>query len=318
MNPGSPSVTAQRVAAYRVGFDRLPASFGDAGADDALARDVAGGVTVEPAEEMGRYLKVRTSFFDRVVVNALKRDVAQVVALGAGYDGRCLRYALPGVRWFEVDHPDTQSDKRVRLERLGIGTPQVTFVAADFGDDGLASSLLEAGYDPDSSSVICCEGVAVYLDRSVLQSLLCEMRAISTIGTRLAISLSVSPTSADQSARRERFRAAVSAVGEPARSDLTPEQAGELFASTRWQAVELSERARNAGLVVAAPVWEPRSIEIGPTEDVAARACATLSQEGEPRLGDKPAVASSSLYPAVREKSSRSCTRRPVRRMALW
>ncbi len=99
-------------------------TFGDSESDERLARDLLAG-------RMAGYLRVRTSFFDRVVLNALERGTIQVAAIGAGYDGRALRYAKPGVRWFEVDHPVTQRDKRQRLQRLAIPAPELTFVAAD-------------------------------------------------------------------------------------------------------------------------------------------------------------------------------------------
>ncbi len=268
MREGMPSITAQRVAAARLGFDRLPAPFGDPSADERLALDVASSAPPRPApsepsegtggsENMARYLRGRTSFFDRVVINALERHVAQVIAVGAGYDGRALRYAKPGVRWWEVDHPDTQGDKRARLERLGIDTPHITFVATDLTHAGLESTLVESGFEPDALSLIVCEGVAVYLDRTVLERLLGELRSLATVGTRLALSLSTAGTSPDRSASRARFQASVAAVGEPARPALTSDDASELLTATRWRPVDLSERARRAGFVVAAPSWVP-------------------------------------------------------------
>jgi len=118
MRPGQASVTAQRVAAHRLTFDRLPAPYGDPGADDALATDVAAAASAAPGP-MREYLRARTRFFDGVVTRALGRGCTQVVTGAAGYDGRSLRYAKPGVLWFEVDHPATQNDKRARLDRLG-------------------------------------------------------------------------------------------------------------------------------------------------------------------------------------------------------
>lgn len=52
--PAGPSQTARRVAAYRLGFERVaaPAS-GDPDADDRLTADVAAGVTVDRAGPMG-------------------------------------------------------------------------------------------------------------------------------------------------------------------------------------------------------------------------------------------------------------------------
>ena len=147
MEGGGPSVTAQRVAAHRLGFARVPASYGDPAADEALAVDVTGGQH-GPEGRIKDYLAARTRFFDQAVVGALRRRVDQVVIGAAGYDGRALRYAKPGVRWFEVDHPATQQDKRERLERLGLAAGQVRFVPADFTlDPPIADLLRDAGLD---------------------------------------------------------------------------------------------------------------------------------------------------------------------------
>ncbi|MCU1462549.1 MAG: hypothetical protein JWO37_2624 [Acidimicrobiales bacterium] len=247
MRAGEASVTAQRVAAHRLTFDRVPADFGEPDADDRLARDVAASTTVDPNGPMSAYLAARTAFFDRVVVGALQRDVVQVVIAAAGYDGRALRYAKPGVRWFEVDHPDTQRDKRERLVRLGIDTAHVAFVAADFTGDDVGAALVAAGHERDATSLVLCEGVAVYLDHEVLASLLGQLRGVATSGSRLAISLST----AGGSRRRQEFQQRVAAVGEPARSVLTAADATALFAATGWRALpSASGRAERAGFVV--------------------------------------------------------------------
>src|SRR5580658_7589054 len=157
MDDGGPSATARRVAAYRLGFTRVPAPYGDTDADAALAADVAAGQ--EPAaDRMREYLEARTRFFDRVVVAAIGRGVRQIVVGAAGYDGRALRYARSGVHWFEVDHPATQRDKRDRLARLGLDVGQVRFVEADFTHDPVAERLTAAGLDPRKFSFFRREG----------------------------------------------------------------------------------------------------------------------------------------------------------------
>ncbi len=103
--------------------------------------------------------------------------------VGAGYDGRALRYAKAGVRWFEIDHPTTQADKRQRLTRLEISATEVTFIAADLADD-IATALTGAGFEPDAPSLLLWEGVAVYLDPSVPARVLAQLRSIATAGTR--------------------------------------------------------------------------------------------------------------------------------------
>jgi methyltransferase (TIGR00027 family) len=260
MEDGGPSITAQRVAAHRLGFTRVPAAYGDPAADDALAVDVAAGREA-PASRMHDYLAARTSFFDRTVVTAIGSGVRQIVVGGAGYDGRAFRYAKPGVRWLEVDHPATQRDKRERLERLGIAAPDVRFVEADFIRDPVAGRLLAAGLDATAPSLFLLEGVAVYLEPAVLETLLHQFRQVAAPGSRLAISVSVSRDH-DQGARA-RFQAAVAAMGEPARSTFDAAEAGNLLANTGWhivpgednpddqQASAKRDRLRSVGLLIA-------------------------------------------------------------------
>ncbi len=62
----------------------------------------------------------RTRFVDNEVAGALGRGVDQVVLVGAGYDGRPLRFAGETTTWFEVDRPATQADKQRRLAALGL------------------------------------------------------------------------------------------------------------------------------------------------------------------------------------------------------
>jgi methyltransferase (TIGR00027 family) len=258
MDDGGPSATARRVAAYRLGFTRVPAAYGDPAADEALAADVAAGQ--EPsADRMREYLEARTRFFDRVVVAAIGRGVRQIVVGAAGYDGRALRYGKSGVRWFEADHPATQRDKRDRLARLGLDAGQVRFVEVDFTRDPVAERLTAAGLDPRKPSLFLLEGVAVYLELPVLERVLTQFRLLARPGSRLALSVSVS--SADAAAR-SRFQASVATLGEPAKSALNADEATGLLARSRWQvtaadgaddpdAAARHERLRSVGLLTA-------------------------------------------------------------------
>jgi methyltransferase (TIGR00027 family) len=249
---GQASITAQRVAALRLTFDREPAQYGDANADEQLARDVAADIRTNDSP-MSRYLAARTTFFDRVVVRALDGGMPQVVVAAAGYDGRALRYAKPGVRWYEIDHPDTQSDKQERLDRLGVDTSHITFVPVDFTTDDIAAAMANTTHDPKRPSLVLCEGVAVYLERSVLETLLRGLRSIAATRSRLAISLSVESTDPAAADRRAAFQAAVAAIGEPARTVLTADEATSFLTDTGWRATATAgqERARRAGLVTA-------------------------------------------------------------------
>jgi methyltransferase (TIGR00027 family) len=253
LRPGEASITAQRVAAHRLTFDRVPTDYGDSAADERLARDVSGPAELRHASRMTAYLAARTAFFDRLVTASIDNGPAQVVVAAAGYDGRALRYAKPGVRWFEVDHPDTQRDKRERLDRLGIDSTHIGFVAADFAVDDLAGGLAAAGHESARPTLFTCEGVAVYLDRAVLESLLHGLRSAAAPGSRLGITLSVASDAPGLAARRAEFGRAVASMGEPVRSVLTAQDAVQLFSDTGWRPREGSDRARHAGFVLAEP-----------------------------------------------------------------
>jgi methyltransferase (TIGR00027 family) len=167
-----------------------------------------------------------------------------------------LRYAKPGVRWFEVDHPSTQQDKLRRLAALGIDIGHICFIPADFDTDDLASRLLDAGLVATRASIFLLEGVAVYLERATLESVLNQMRAVAGPGSLLAISLSVTGGSAVRAARRAALGIALAALGEPTRSAVGPDEVQGLLAGAGWHpvattATDIGERSRAAGLVLA-------------------------------------------------------------------
>jgi len=255
MKDGAASSTARSVAARRLTYERHPADYGDPRADLALARDVAAGLEPAPGR-MHEYIRARTAFFDRVVVQAIKGGVPQIVVGAAGYDGRSLRYAKPGVRWFEVDHPATQADKLERLRRLGIDASHVRFVAADFRVDPVAAALRDVGLDAQKPALFLFEGIAVYLDKPVTESVLTQFRQATIPRSQLAISVSLTSTAREATARA-RFAESVAAVGEPVRSVLEPAEATQLLARAGWQLEgpgQQGDRLRAAGLLTARAV----------------------------------------------------------------
>jgi methyltransferase (TIGR00027 family) len=254
MEPGRPSATAQRVAAQRLTFQRLAAPFGDPSADDRLARDVAGEIDGPPVGILTRYLRHRTAFVDRAVVRAIEAGTTQLVVVGAGYDGRALRYARADVTWFEVDHPDTQEDKRRRLDALGITRTGIVFVPTDFTTGGPSAALAGAGHHPDRPSLLVCEGVAVYLDPGDLAALLDDLRTVAAPASRLVLTLSADGSDPGTLLRRQAFEAGVAALGEPARNRMTAQDAAPLLEAAGWRPAAGADQAWRSGFVVAAPV----------------------------------------------------------------
>jgi methyltransferase (TIGR00027 family) len=258
-----PSPAARRVAAIRLSVDRLAAPHGDPAADEALSRDVAGGISAESPAGQGeltvRYLQGRTRFIDRVIVNAMTRQIGQVVLVGAGYDGRSLRYAKPGVRWWEVDQADALTDKRDRLRRLRIHPAQVTYIDRDPDAAGLAASLVASGFEPDAPAIFVCETVALYLGSAALSRLLSEFRSLATPGTRLSVCLPFRALTAEVGDSPERLPGSQAAPDGTNGRALSGDLLAGLLGASRWRSVVMPEPARRAGFAVAAPVWAPAS-----------------------------------------------------------
>lgn len=242
-----PSLTARHVAAQRIGLERPAGRFGDAGADVRLQRSVSLGGIVGLGGA-GVPMAARTAFFDRVVFTAMDEGVTQVVVLGAGYDGRALRFAHPGVTFFEVDRGATQADKRRRLHAVGADTSGIAFVRADLTCDDLGAALHERGYDDGRPTLFTCEGLLPYLVPTDGERLLRAACAVAADGSTLACNFHVRPATNALDARlaRSGVDLVLRAIGERRRTTFRPGDPESLLARTGWhvETVETADRER--------------------------------------------------------------------------
>lgn len=112
----------------------------------------------------------------------------QVVILGAGLDGRAWR--MPELRdavVFEVDHPDTQREKRARAAALPLMARDVRWVPVDFTRDDLAAALAAAGHDPALPTTWIWEGVVMYLTPPQVEATLAIVARLSAPRSRLIV-----------------------------------------------------------------------------------------------------------------------------------
>jgi methyltransferase (TIGR00027 family) len=216
VRPTEPSLTARGVALARSRLQRPAASTGDPEGDVALARSLADdaeqlrSLGERQAGRFGRtlaFIEARTIFFDDAVLRAIERGLTQIVILGAGYDGRALRFRTPGVRFFEVDHPATQADKRDRLARLHVVTNGISFIAADFTEPGLDERLAEAGQELHEPTQFLLEGVLRYLPELAIRDLLGTARRRAAPRSELAVSIATRLPSEDHGALATRLAA---------------------------------------------------------------------------------------------------------------
>jgi methyltransferase (TIGR00027 family) len=231
------STTAQRVAALRAGFNRPATPAGDPDAQRRLARGMKPG----GAEKLREHLLARTKFFDRVVLDSLGRGIDQIVIVGAGYDDRALRFRTPGVRFFEVDHPDTQEDKRRRLESLGPVLNGPTLVPADFERDPVSALLAVAGQSAERPTLFVCEGLLVYLNLTEIAELLSGLASRADGASELAASLAVHPFGMQSEALVSAVNAARgrSADSEPWRTILPADAHLSLLRQAGWDEYEV-------------------------------------------------------------------------------
>jgi methyltransferase (TIGR00027 family) len=177
----------------------------------------------------------RTRVIDDAMVAAMKEGAEQVVILGAGYDTRPYRLSRRGVRFFEVDHPDTQAVKRRRLGELRAGA--ATFVALDFATEEPGPALAAAGLDGGLRTLFVWEGVLSYLEPAAIDAMLGWIARTGAPGSRVVF------TYADQRALDGSmgdtgpWLDAVEKAGEPFRTGLDPRTLEAFLAERRLRLI---------------------------------------------------------------------------------
>ena len=113
------------------------------------------------------YMLARTAFFDNVFIDALNKNIPQIVLLGAGYDTRAYRYAKLNntTKIIELDIATTQNRKMKCLKKAQIEIPKhATLVPINFNKELLKDVLEKAGYENNEKTLFIWEGVSYYLE----------------------------------------------------------------------------------------------------------------------------------------------------------
>jgi methyltransferase (TIGR00027 family) len=121
------------------------------------------------------YMLARTAFFDSVFIDALKKDIPQIVLLGAGYDTRAYRFTKlnNATKIIELDIATTQTRKMKCLQKAQLDIPkQVTLAPIDFNSESIINVLEKAGYKLNAKSVFIWEGVSYYLEPDAVDATL--------------------------------------------------------------------------------------------------------------------------------------------------
>jgi methyltransferase (TIGR00027 family) len=129
----------------------------------------------------------------RCIEDAVRAGIAggarQVVIIGAGFDTLALRLhrVHPDVRFFEIDHPATQSPKRTALEPVPAN---LRFIAADLARARLADVLRsDSSYLSDSYTVFVIEGLLMYLSQAAVNAVFNALSDARRARTRVVFTL---------------------------------------------------------------------------------------------------------------------------------
>lgn len=235
-----PSLTALSIASARRRVrGRAIVPTGDAGAEDRLMRSLPRVPAQLPG--MAPYIAERTRFFDQTLLDATGRGTQQVVIVGAGYDGRALRFRQPGVTYFEVDHPATQADKRRRLERVGADVSGISFVAVDFGRQSVVEELAAAGHRAGAPTHFLCEGVSVYLPLSDLSALVTALADAAAPASTFALDIVVPPGAQPfiPKAMLQLVRVGTALMGERMVTFFAPDRARRFLVDAGWSSATI-------------------------------------------------------------------------------
>jgi methyltransferase (TIGR00027 family) len=241
MPPTSPapergaSATARGAAGLRAAhilLDDPPPILDDRVSVQLLGPDAAASIRANAgrfAEPASRVLRCEIAVRNRYAEDCLRAEVAagrvgQYVILGAGLD--TFGYRQPawaaGVAIFEVDHPASQADKRIRLKRAGIDAPaNVRYVEADLESNSLLPTLIAAGIDPARPAFVACLGVLIYLDEPAAYRIMNVAGSLAP-GSRFVFTFSRPDATTSKPPPTDSAAGRAAAAGEPWRTRLEP------------------------------------------------------------------------------------------------
>ncbi len=160
----------------------------------------------------------RARFCADSLKTALLTGTQQYVILGAGYDMSAWDIHHNNIKIFELDHPDTQAEKKKRILRAGLEIPpQLSFVPVDFTADSIKDRLLAAGFDVTKKTFFSWLGVSFYLTEAEIRKLLADISSFAAEGSTLVFDYADSGFFSSGVKRIKNMIAMAAAGGEPMR-----------------------------------------------------------------------------------------------------
>ncbi len=178
----------------------------------------------------------RSRYVEEALTAAIADRVDQIIILGAGFDTTALRHAGKGLRFFEVDHPATQSEKQAVLVANPDAQHDISFVPVDFVTDDLAVALTVAGLDPKSPIFCSWLGVVMYLEQSATLETLATLRKVAAPGSQVLFDAYPRPeeTDRDEQLLFAAARTFTAGLGEPMLGQFDSDAFARDIGATGW------------------------------------------------------------------------------------
>jgi methyltransferase (TIGR00027 family) len=172
----------------------------------------------------------RSRYTEDALAAAIAAGVRQYVLIGAGFDSYALRRPAGAgdLQVIEIDHPATQSLKKLRIAECGISLDDsVDFVAADLAREGLGEALSRSSFNRAEPAFFSWLGVTMYLTRAANLATLRSAADCSATGSQLVFSYVdqklFEPGGSAQAAVFRELEESVKALGEPFISGFHPD-----------------------------------------------------------------------------------------------
>jgi len=173
----------------------------------------------------------RTLVLDEAIARVAPK---QVVLLGAGLDARPYRLSMPDTKFYEVDAPSTQAQKRALVDRAlrrrrdvftsAHDEHRVVFASCDFSSgESFMDKLLASGFDANNpSTVFVFEGVSMYLSNDDVRATLESVSSRCAAGTTFLIHVF-----SDRAVRGSTHSAILADIGEVLKWGMSESQSAE-------------------------------------------------------------------------------------------
>lgn len=174
------------------------------------------------AKALRSHVVLRSRYAEDRLELSIERGICQYVVLGAGFDTFALRQPswAAGLTVVEVDHPDTQRIKQLKISNAGISVPSnVVYAGVDFEQESLEEGLTKVGFDFGRPTFFSWLGVTMYLTEVAIDS---TLRCMAAFPRRSEAVITFLQPPVVQSAGTRELAERVSEVDEPFVSYFTP------------------------------------------------------------------------------------------------